>query len=922
MKRVRLLIIFSLIICCLLAVCSCENRGALPKPEGVDVDAATLVLSWNEVEGARMYTISIKNENGEEKEVISSKASYSLTALAVGNYTIRVMANGKDGVSLDSAWSDPKEFKREAEPGMVFTLINGGTEYEVTGKGIATGDIVIPETYRGKPVTSIGKKAFFNKSDVDSVTLHDNITSIGEFAFANCSYLASVNLPSGLKYIGENAFSSCRILEVEVVIPDGVKEIPASAFAYCAKLPRVTIGAGVELIGKNAFADCKALTELVVPDNVKKIDEYAFSSCEKLVSVTIGNGISEIAAYAFSGLPLIEEVTLQDSVRVIGEGAFYKCSALKNVTLGDGVEVINRLAFDLTKIWDDSVTNEVYVGNWLLGLKDATATEITFKDGTVGLANYAISSNKALDSLILPDSVKIIGACAFAGAKLNSIVIGGGCEIINQQAFEGCENLTRVVLGSFDFDLGELASSKLHTIESYAFRGCTSLLDIDIPDTVKTIASYVFRDTGIYKNSYFGVVYADNWIVDYNENLDGEVTVADDTVGISNYAFYKCKALTSITIPSSVKIIGRAAFYQCVKLRSISLPETLETIEDYTFYHCDNLKITSLPPMLKSIGRSAFYKCGSVYEEGDVDTATDTLIIPAGVEFIGEYAFYGCGEKIDPPEGDATALPSIKGIDVVIIGHNIKVIEAHAFQGFVSLKELVIGDGVEVIGEKAFYQCTSLESVSFGSALTEIGSRAFYKCESLKAIDLPSGVTVIKDYAFYKCTSVTSVDLGDSVVSIGHHAFYGNSEIKELVFPESLVTIERQAFRGCSKLTSVILPVTVVNIDKHAFYGCANLTVYTELDKAPDTWIKYWNSSYRPVIWNCVLSENKDYVVSFEKKAGGITHKNDSNTLSAPIRDGYVFVGFATSPTASVAEYTIETVVNAEDGITLYVIWE
>ena len=80
---------------------------------------------------------------------------------------------------------------------------------------------------------------------------------------------------------------------------------------------------------------------------------------------------------------------------------------------------------------------------------------------------------------------------------------------------------------------------------------------------------------------------------------------------------------------------------------------------------------------------------------------------------------------------------------------------------------------------------------------------------------------------------------------------------------------------------------------KHAFYGCDSLTIYTELSSAPDGWEKHWNSSYRPIIWNCTLSEDKDYVVSFEMKDGGITNKNGSNTLSAPTRVGYIFKGWA-----------------------------
>ena len=64
-KAIRLLILVSLIICCLLAVCSCGRAKALPKPERVEIDEATLVLSWKTVRDARMYTISIENESGE-----------------------------------------------------------------------------------------------------------------------------------------------------------------------------------------------------------------------------------------------------------------------------------------------------------------------------------------------------------------------------------------------------------------------------------------------------------------------------------------------------------------------------------------------------------------------------------------------------------------------------------------------------------------------------------------------------------------------------------------------------------------------------------------------------------------------------------------------------------------------------------------
>ncbi len=901
-------------------VCSCDRTDALETPENVNMDEATLDLTWKTVKGARMYTIKIEFENGEVKEAISSKNSFSLANFGAGTYTVSVMAHGKEGVSADSDWSAPKLFVREPEPGMIFTLINNNTEYELSGKGIATGDIVIPETYRGKPVTAIGKEAFYGESDVDTITLHKNIKTIGEKAFANCSYLTSINLPTGLTYIGQSAFSGCRLLSCEIVIPDGVSEIFASTFAYCSNLSKVTIGNGVTAIGQKAFTDCKALTEIIIPGGVKNIGEYAFCNCTSVTKLTIENGVVDIGMYAFAADTLLESVVIPDSVKNIAEGVFYKCSKLKNVTLGDGVEKIGLVAFDETKIWFDSPTNEVYLGNWILGLLDYEASNISIADGTYGIANYAFYGMYTIDSFVIPDSVKIVGDYAFAECTTNSVVIGAGVEVIGVSAFENCSNLTVAILGSVDPDFGTIKQSSLRTIENYAFRYCSSLDDIVIPDSVKSIGSHAFRDSGIYDNASGGVVYADNWIVDYTDSLDGDVTVVDGTVGIANYAFYQCLTITSIDIPNSVKSIGRAAFYQCSRLKSVGLPETLKVIEDYTFYRCDRLKEFTLPPMLSSIARSAFYKCGTIYDDGDVDTNDDTIVIPTSVEFIGQYAFYGCGCKSTATiDNDTTT--TIKGIDVIVMGDGVKVIEAYAFYNFVSLKKIVIGNGVERIDAKAFYKCESLEEVVFGSNLTEIGNRAFYKCENLKAISLPNNVITVAEYAFYKCGSVETISLGNSLTSIGNHAFYGNSSLTSVVLPTSLKSIGRQAFRGCTGLSSIVIPSTLTNIDKHAFYGCTSLTVYTELSAAPDGFAKYWNSSYRPVVWGCTLSEAKDFVTGVKKSKGSVTNKNDSNTISMPNREGYVFRGWATKSDAKDPTYGTDGILAVRDGSVLYAIW-
>ena len=916
MKKIRLLLLISLIISCIFAFASCDDTEVLTTPQGVEIEQATLTLRWKSVKDARLYTVSIVKDGEEPKEAVVSKTYYSLTGLTEGNYTVKVKANGKDGVSRDSEWSQSIPFMREKETGMTFTLINGNTEYEVTSKGSATGDIVIPDTYRGLPVTSIGDRAFFNKSDVKSVVIGKNVKQIGENAFGNCSYLTSVNIPDELTSIGKSAFASCRLLASKIVIPDGVTVIPQNAFAFCSSIQELVLSDNITVIEANAFTDCSKLVSIELPENLETIGTHAFSRCKGLTSLVFGNKVKEIGDYSFSEVTSLVSVSLPNSVERIGKGAFYRSALLSSVEVGNGIKEIDNGAFYETSLWNDSVTNEIYAGNWFLGCKDNTAADVVFKDGTVGIASYALENNTGLLNLILPDSVQIIGKRAFANMKITAAVIGSGARELGDEAFASCKDLYTLILGSYDDRNSTLAHSTLQTIGAYAFRGCEGLETIVMPASLKSVGMWAFRETALY-NKAEGVVYADKWAVDHKEDkLTSHVTIANGTVGIAIYAFYQSSALKSIEIPGSVKTVCRGAFYECGSLESVALPDTLERIEEYTFYKCKNLKLFSLPPMLTYIGRSAFYKCATSSTAAEGDTDNDVLSIPVDVTYIGDFAFYSCGYAERASLEDEQYY-NYHGIDVIIFNNSLEYIGANAFYGFSSLKRVELGGTVH-IGEKAFYKCEQLTTVDFGTRLETIGDKAFYKCTSLEAVKIPDTLNEIGKYAFYRCESIKEVDLG-VVDSIGSFAFYGNSSITKLNIPSTVTFIGKQAFRNCKGLTSVILASNVETIEQHAFYGCSSLTLYVDANRAPAQWHKYWNSSYRPVVYNCVLSDDGSYVLYVEK--GTISNINSINQLSDPIREGYTFVGWGNSATADVPAFTSANLSEAESGRKLYAIW-
>lgn len=139
-----------------------------------------------------------------------------------------------------------------------------------------TGDIVIPETLGGIPVTSIGENAFYYCGGITSITIGQNIKSIGANAFGLCGGL------------------------YEVILPESIDEIKPQTFYMCFNLSKINLGqTKVTTIGNNAFGYCDYLSYVTIPDTVTVIDEGAFSGCGNLETVIVGKNLSLIEINAF-----------------------------------------------------------------------------------------------------------------------------------------------------------------------------------------------------------------------------------------------------------------------------------------------------------------------------------------------------------------------------------------------------------------------------------------------------------------------------------------------------------------------------------------------------------------------------------------------------------------------------------------------
>lgn len=261
--------------------------------------------------------------------------------------------------------------------------------------------------------------------------------------------------------------------------------------------------------------------DIVIPENVTydgvtysvtSIGENAFSGCTGLASVTIPNTVSFIGGDAFSRCWGLTSVTIPNSVTKIGDRAFFYCTGLTSITIPNSVIEIGFAAFC----------------------------------GCAGLASVSI-----------PNTVSFIGDVAFEETPW-----------YNNQP-DGVFYIGDV---AYKFKGGMASGTAIYikegtvSISPGAFRGCTGLTSVTIPNSVAEIGFDTFQGcTGL-----------------------PSMTIPNSVTSIGNCAFKGCTGLTSVTIGTSVTSIGEGAFSECTNLKKVySLNPVPPVIKEYTFSFYD-----------------------------------------------------------------------------------------------------------------------------------------------------------------------------------------------------------------------------------------------------------------------------------------------------------------------------------------------
>jgi hypothetical protein len=404
---------------------------------------------------------------------------------------------------------------------------------------------------------------------------------------------------------------------------------------------------------------------------------------------------------------------------------------------------------------------------------------------------------------------------------------------IGENAFYGCSHLTNVELPGTIQSIGDLAfySAGLQRIEipssvlsigRYAFRYCTSLINVQIHDGITSIEEGTF---------YFC------------RSLDS-ISIPNSVTTIGDYAFSE-SGITTLELPSSVTTLGNFAFEYCTKLNSIVIPKSITAIANGCFLRCSNLKeiqvesensnYQSLDGVLfnKDLTTLCFYPTGKADEQ---------YTVPHSVTAIAESAFYGCS-----------------GLQSIEIPGSVFSIGRDAFGCCTNLSKVDIPDGTTSIEDGTFLGCHQLGSILIPNSVTKIGDDAFYGCESLASLDLPDALTTIGDYAFASCSYLGSIVIPKSITTIGEGCFYDCSNLKEIqvesgnssyqsldgvlfnkdlttlcyypdgkeneqyTVPNTVTAIDTLAFSANQSLQTIQIPAATSQIKENAFENCNQL---------------------------------------------------------------------------------------------------
>lgn len=419
-------------------------------------------------------------------------------------------------------------------------------------------------------------------------------------------------------------------------------------------------------------------------------------------------------------------------------------------------------------------------------------------DGCTGLQEIVLPTNlesigkasfrncNSLETIVLPETMKTIGESAFdACTKLAKINLPNSIEKIDKGAFGACKILEEVTITNPKIILG-----------ASVFESCEKLKTVNLPEGITEIPVSFLAQTGITSIKVPSTVKViKQSAFNTTSNLkEIDLTGCSGLTTLESSAF-AVSGIETIKLPNSLTTIKSNCFDTCTDLKEITIPDSVQGngdgtgtgIETLAFWRCYSLKKISLPAGISALQKELFNDCWSLQEVEIRNSATSVL------ESIEAKAFIGCN--------------SLSNTDFLKALPNLKRIEdgAFAYQKYTSEADNYLF--ASFTGEK----CKLEETDIFGKEQYSLG---------LNSIALPDSVTYLGKEVFESQPNVESVTLGNGLKSIPEKTFLGFQHLAKLTLPSDLKTIGNSAFSGCCRLEGVVFPNTLETIGSEAFSNC------------------------------------------------------------------------------------------------------
>ena len=443
---------------------------------------------------------------------------------------------------------------------------------------------------------------------------------------------------------------------------------------------------------------------------------------------------------------------------------------------------------------------------------------------TVSVAKPQNGTNyNGLTNVVIPETVEDNG-------KTYSVTS------IGSEAFRNCSSLTSVTI-----------PNNVTSIGSYAFYYCSSLTSVTIPNSVTSIEYYTFSNCSSLTS----------------------ITIPNSVTSIGSSAFYGCSSLTSVTIPNSVTSIGSEAFRNCSSLtslvwnakncsdftsaafsyvKSLTFGEEVEHIPAYLVLNSTNDRMCSvtIPNSVKSIGKEALRGINFIYmnvttpptlaNTDFVDAAALIVVADNVVDTYKKTAVWSdlsrqiVGQSsLKQREVSITANPSQSALHVALgeatlmntvslkVNGTINSYDIMLIRNkMLNLKYLDLSGAEVVTNEYEYYTgfCTH-DNMLENYAFSEL---------NLQVVHLPKNLIEIHD-CFTSCKYLDTVYCQPGLHTIGTLTFDNCTSLRHVELKEGLLNIGDNAFSETRSLQAIKLPNSLETIGAGAFYNTGLLSI-------------------------------------------------------------------------------------------------